>query len=128
MPDNANLSPLVIVGSRTITDYQILLSVLSKVTDSPTIGQFEVVTGDANGVDALARRWAEKNDCDITVFEAQWDTLGRGAGPARNEEMAGYAAPDGTVVALWDGESSGTRDMIDRALENGLETHVSVVT
>jgi hypothetical protein len=71
----------------------------------------EVVCGGARGVDSLGARWAGEQGIPCVKFPAQWDRFGKAAGMYRNSDMADYA--DG-LIALWDGESRGTLDMIDR--------------
>lgn len=54
-----------------------------------------------------------------------WDEYGSSAGPLRNQEMAEYAD---TLVAIWDGdEESGTRNMMQEAINHRLNLHVRVV-
>lgn len=49
-----------------------------------------LVVGDCEtGVDALVRRWAGNR---AKVFRADWDAMGRAAGPIRNATMAKWAA------------------------------------
>jgi hypothetical protein len=81
----------------------------------------EVVCGMAKGADALADRWATSNWITVKEFPAEWAKHGKGAGFIRNKQMADYAD---TLVAFWDGQSRGTRNMIDTALEHGLTVHV----
>lgn len=71
----------------------------------------EVVSGTARGVDKLGETWAESAGIPVRRFPANWRKFGRAAGGFRNSEMADYA--DAAVI-LWDGESSGTLDMIDK--------------
>lgn len=91
-------------------------------------GEYEVITGGADGVDEIGEEWAEEYDCEYNDYfhiePDEWDIQGRSAGPKRNKRMAEYAKPDGMLVAIWDGKSKGTRDMIDRALDKGLDVHV----
>lgn len=56
-----------------------------------------------------------------------WGVYGKSAGPRRNNEMAKFASESGsgTLIAFWDGESRGTKNMIDTARRYGL--HVIVV-
>ena len=46
---------------------------------------------------------------------------GRKAGPIRNNEMADKAD---ALIAIWDGQSRGTKHMIDAATKHGLRVHV----
>ena len=53
---------------------------------------------------------------------ADWDRYGRGAGPKRNDKMAKLGAQK--CIAFWDGISSGTKDMTDRAQLNNIPVEV----
>jgi hypothetical protein len=81
----------------------------------------EVVCGMGRGADLLGKQWAEEKGVAVKKFPADWDKLGRGAGPKRNQQMADYATH---LVAFWDGKSVGTKDMIDRAKAKGLSVRV----
>lgn len=77
----------------------------------------EVISGCAKGIDLLGEIWAKSRKIKVTRFEADWDGLGKRAGYVRNQQMAEYAAqdPDGSLIAIYDGSSPGTRSMIDLA-------------
>ena len=81
----------------------------------------EVVSGGADGVDHLGEVWAGTHEVPLRRFPAKWSEHGKKAGPMRNEEMARYAD---ALVAVWDGQSRGTADMIRRATSHGLKVHV----
>lgn len=125
---------IVIAGSRSIDDYALVDAAMVQYTaGAPNRGRYEIVSGGAQGVDEMAQRWAERYDCEFTTFDPSrpektmtdysWERDGKKAGPLRNREMAEYAD---ALVAVWDGESSGTRDMIEKALNQGLDVYVSV--
>lgn len=57
----------------------------------------------------------------MDLYEADWEGEGKIAGHNRNLAMAANA---GAVIALWDGKSPGTRDMIDIATDKGLKVGV----
>lgn len=103
---------VIIAGSRSITDYTALQYAIAQSVFSIK----EVVSGCARGVDSLGERWASENGIDISWFPANWGRFGRAAGHYRNSEMAAYA--DAAII-LWDGESRGTLDMIDRMRRAG---------
>lgn len=46
-----------------------------------------VRVGDAMGADWFVLQWCEQNAVSHKVFRAQWEELGRSAGPERNERM-----------------------------------------
>ena len=108
---------VVIAGSRTITDYEILLDAMSQVDWVIT----EVVSGLATGVDTLGMRWAKEKNIPVKEFRAEWELHGKAAGPIRNSQMAKYAD---AVIVIWDGESRGSKNMIEEAKGHGLELKV----
>ena len=75
-----------------------------------------LIHGAARGADKMAAEWAEADACldpdHILSFPAAWDTLGRAAGPIRNQVMLDAGRPD-LVLAFPGGR--GTADMIKRA-------------
>jgi hypothetical protein len=79
-----------------------------------------VVHGDCpTGADAIAKRWADATDgARQESHPADW-SLGKKAGPLRNQEMVdlgGYYA----CLAFPLGESRGTRDCMRRAEKAGI--------
>ena len=99
---------LIIAGSRTITDIEVLHKAIDKFDLG---GKFdEVVEGGARGVDRLARELAKNFGIRYTTFNADWEGQGKKAGYLRNQKMAAYGD---VLLAVWDGESKGTSHMID---------------
>ena len=109
---------VIVAGSRTIT--------LQSIVDQAIIRAFnywmkndqdnwqyytqpEIVSGGAQGVDFLGEKYALKHKLKCTVFPANWELHGRKAGILRNREMAFYAD---RLIAIWDGKSRGTLNMI----------------
>lgn len=107
----------IIAGSRTITDYNILECVVKDSNFSIS----EVVCGCAKGVDALGKMYAHNNGIKVTEFPADWEKQGKKAGYLRNKQMSKYSE---ALIAIWDGESKGTRHMIEIAKENKLKIYV----
>ena len=110
---------IIIAGSREITDYTVLQYAIAQTDFS--IG--EVVCGTARGVDTLGELWAIQHSIPVHKFPADWGRFGRAAGMYRNAEMASYA--DGAII-LWDGESRGTLDMIDKMRRLGKPVEVYI--
>lgn len=104
---------VIIAGSRTITDQNLLNTVIEQSRLLIT----EVVSGGAEGVDTLGEVWARSQNIRITRFLPDWDRNGTAAGILRNIEMAKYAD---ALIVLWDGESRGTKHMIDHARSKGM--------
>jgi hypothetical protein len=69
-----------------------------------------IVSGMAQGADMLAIRYANERGLAVIQMPADWKKHGRKAGMLRNQEMLNVA---NGVVAFWDGQSVGTKGMID---------------
>lgn len=118
-----NTKTVIVSGSRTITDYQV---VKEAIESSPWFGAIDTVyIGDAKGVDTLALRWCKENGITYRIFKANWGLYGRGAGPERNREMILEGGE--AVVAVWDGESKGTRNMLALAKRFDLPVHPAIL-
>lgn len=107
----------IIAGSRGIT----CPYVVGRAVEKSGFAVTEVVCGMARGVDTLGRIWAQYYAIPVSEFEPDWDYHGKKAGFVRNQEMADYAD---ALIAIWDGVSRGTRDMIDRAQKKGIKVYV----
>lgn len=108
---------VIIAGGRDITDYNLVLTAINESDFEIT----EVVSGMASGVDQLAIQYANENNLPIQQFWAEWNFYGKSAGPIRNRQMADYAD---ALIAIWDGKSRGTKNMIDEATKKGLKIKV----
>lgn len=85
-------------------------------------GISEVVSGGARGVDRLGELFAKEQDVPIKQFIPDWNgPLDKAAGHARNRDMGDYAD---ALIALWDGQSKGTKGMIEYAKKKGLQVYV----
>jgi len=107
----------IIAGSRTVTDPVV-------VEDAIRLSRFditEVVSGGCQGVDLMGEEWARYNNLRVQRFPADWGTYGISAGPRRNASMAEYAD---ALIAVWDGVSRGTRNMIQEARKRGLKVYI----
>ncbi len=122
---------LIIAGSRHLTmrDYPLLERAVAKAVTKFGWDITEVVNGTALGGDALGVKYAKAHGIHVEDFEPDWgdsEDPNLEAGFLRNEDMACYAAQSrGGLIALWDGHSAGTRDMIARAKHHNLEVYVA---
>lgn len=107
----------IIAGSREITDYAVLLQAIKGCPFPIT----SVVSGCARGIDTLGEQYAQENSLKLYKFPADWSTYGKRAGYIRNAEMADNAE---ALLAVWDGNSRGTKHMINTAIQKGLEVHI----
>lgn len=113
---------VIVAGSRSITDYE---TVTKAISDAP-FDIAEVVSGCADGVDTLGEQWAETHDVPVKHFppdeyQETAESAGMPATLVRNEKMVEYAD---ALIAVWDGDSSGTEHTIATARRHGLPVHI----
>lgn len=111
---------VIVAGGRDFTNYAL-------VEEAIKISGFEIsqiVSGKAKGVDTLGEVWALANNIHVEAFPADWSQHGRAAGPIRNKQMAEYAD---ALIAIWDGESKGTANMIQQARNKQLNVFIYLV-
>lgn len=106
----------IIAGSRGITSPHIVDSAARASGIDVTV----VLSGTANGADKLGEAWAEANGIPVERYPADWNKHGKSAGYKRNELMATKAD---ALIAIWDGESKGTKHMMDIATRAGLKVY-----
>lgn len=104
----------IIAGGRDLHDYALLQKAIAAC---PWLITF-VVAGGATGVDTMAVRWAKEHSVMCLEYNADWRTHGKAAGPMRNRAMADDAQ---ALLAIWDGQSRGTGNMIETAKAKGLK-------
>lgn len=107
----------IIAGSRGITDINIVNAAVELSLIEPSI----ILSGTANGVDKLGEIWATNNGVPVELYPADWNKFGKIAGFIRNELMSANAE---ALIAIWDGQSSGTKHMINIAKKANLKVHV----
>jgi len=110
---------VIIAGSRGFSDFSLLFSKCEEILENQI--DIEIVSGTAKGADKLGEHYASLKGYSVARFPADWDKHGKAAGYVRNKEMAEYSD---ALIAFWDGESKGTKHMIDLAQTKGLKIHV----
>ena len=95
---------VAIVGSRNL-----MVDIAKYIPANTT----EIVSGGARGVDTLAEHWADQNNIPKVIFKPDYKRHGRAA-PIKRNVLIVEAAD--LVVAIWDGESRGTKFTIDYAV------------
>lgn len=93
---------VAVVGSRNLK--------VTNLGDYLPDGTDEIVSGGARGIDSCARAYAVANGLRLTEFLPDYDTYGRSAPIIRNITIIDYADE---VIAFWDGDSHGTKFVID---------------
>ncbi len=102
----------IIAGSRDGPTFEDAAAAVRWCGWTPSV----VVSGGARGGDRAGELWAARNGVAVVRMLPDW-SQGRGAGHARNVKMAERAE---ALIALWDGRSPGTRDMVGEAMRRGL--------
>ena len=69
----------------------------------------EIVSGGAEGIDSLARRYAKEHKLLLKEFFPDYGRYGKSAAFVRNSSVVEYAH---IVLAFWDGKSRGTADTV----------------
>lgn len=119
------LRPLrvLVCGGRDFKDWPLLVKTMNAISGC---GQrpITVIHGGARGADALSGQWASNTRTPYEVYPItpeEWERLGKGAGPIRNQQMLELGKPD-LVVAFPGGR--GTADMIMRAQAAGKRVYI----
>lgn len=107
---------LIIAGTRTFTS-KLFLDLICQEIKTHQLNPSLIISGGANGIDKLGESWAEMYNVSVGVFPARWGAFGKIAGHMRNNEMADQGD---VLLLLWDGKSSGSKQMLAVALQRGL--------
>lgn len=81
----------------------------------------EIVSGGAKGIDTCAREYALSHGIKLTEFLPEYGKYGKSAPLKRNITIIENAD---IVLAFWDGKSHGTKFVIDKCRETGVEVKV----
>lgn len=121
---------LIIAGSRSLEDRlgsllgnraSVVRRCIRASSEFDVADVDQVLSGTASGPDTWGELFADSEGIALERMPALWDAHGKDAGFRRNESMARSAD---ALLAIWDGESNGTADMISRAVEHGLDVTV----
>ena len=105
---------LIIAGSRNIEDYDLLKKTYNESIDIQPV--IEIVSGMCRGPDLLGIKLAKELEIPVKEFPADWDKNPKSAGMIRNGEMVKYS---NALLALWNGKSPGTGNMISTMERKG---------
>ena len=113
---------IIIAGSRDIDQtyekyvFLLLDTIFEKLAlSSPPV----IFSGKAKGMDSLGEAYAKFNNWEIRHFPADWNTLGKKAGPVRNQQMIDARAD--ILICFYFEDSKGSKDMITRAAANKIK-------
>lgn len=99
----------MVTGSRGWRDRQTLEATLSSYFGSDIV----LMHGGAVGADVMADRWALRHGVPVQTF---LPNRGRPSPQRYHERNDAMLEQADFVVAFWDGESRGTKSVIDKAL------------
>jgi hypothetical protein len=121
-----NQFKLIIAGSRGFDDRPLMEEKLYKLISGDRLFNkyVSIVSGMARGADSIAADIARVSGLPLHEFPVtsqDWERLGKSAGYKRNAAMADFA--DG-LLAFWDGESRGTKHMIDLMEKQHKPVHI----
>jgi hypothetical protein len=88
---------IVVTGGRGYDNPEAVCASLDAVLAK--FGSIQIAEGGCpTGADAIARVWARSRKVICTTFRADWDNLGRKAGPWRTQKMIDEFKPIGVVA------------------------------
>lgn len=120
---------IAIVGSRRLPRERARAVIFGGVAGTPV--DAVIVSGAARGpknprlhdtvsADTEAARAARFYRRELDEMPADWDSLGKRAGPERNQRLVdSLSGPEDRMICVWDGESAGSRDVTRRAERAG---------
>lgn len=116
---------LVVAGGRSFTDFDWMKrEICDLMWNQLKDYQVVIVQGECpTGADRLAKLAAQALNLTCVPCPADWSAHGRAAGPIRNSQMAEHGSG---LLAFWDGESPGTKDMIGKMKAKGKSTRVRI--
>ena len=122
---------LVVAGSRGFVPPARMFdeAVAAAVEDCGGEARVAVVLHGAcrGSADMAADEWAKRLGVEVQAWPAEWERLGKAAGPIRNAKMITFAAVwqrmasrDSRLLAFYDGKSAGTGGIIRLAKSQGV--------
>jgi len=115
---------VIIAGSRDITNYNVVKRAIRKAAQKRNIHPTTILSGGCRGVDGYGQLYAQKYDIPVKIYPAKWNKYGRAAGPRRNRKMSKKAD---ALIAVWDGQSTGTKNMIDIMISKAKPIYIHLV-
>ena len=113
---------VIIAGSRQFNNYGLLSAKCDGILSQKRMThKIVIISGTARGADTLGEQYARERGYNLRQFPADWDQFGKSAGYRRNCQMAENAD---ALIAFWDGQSAGTRHMIEIARERNLAIRI----
>lgn len=113
---------LIVAGGRDFNNSEVLSRTICQLAHGEYANMaISIVSGMARGADSLGYLFAIKHNVVKYQFPADWNQYGKRAGMIRNKAMGDFA--DG-LLAFWDGQSRGTKQMIEYMRSLGKPVHI----
>jgi len=106
---------IAVIGSRNIS--------VSNIEKYMPFNVTCIVSGGAKGIDSVAREYAELREIPLIEYLPKYNMYGRYAPLKRNIEICENSD---MVIAFWDGESRGTKFVIDYCTKHNKDIEVYI--
>lgn len=122
MESNINIA---IVGSRNFNNKTILEKVLTEVISIEGLPN-NIISGGAKGADTLGYNWAKENNINTIIFTPKYKDFPKKVRKwmAPKERNTTIVENSDIVIAFWDMSSTGTKDTINKSVENGKKIYL----
>ena len=107
---------VAIIGSRSICD----IDIKNFIPPDTTF----IISGGAEGIDAIAEKYADENGIEKLIFYPDYELYGRTAPLIRDKLIVDHSDK---VIAIWDGVSSGTAFTITYAKQQNIPCEIFVI-
>lgn len=104
---------VAVIGSRTLK--------IDNLGDYIPQNTTEIISGGAKGIDSCAREYALSHNIRLTEILPDYARYGKGAPLKRNITIIQSAD---IVLTFWDGKSRGTKFVIDKCAELGVNVKI----
>lgn len=107
----------IITGSKDFNSIESMEECIESLGLDPIT---EVICCGSKGADTVGANWAMKHNIPVKVYLPKWDEYGYAAALIRNNLIAKYTD---ILIAFWDGESPGTKNIINIMYNLGKEVY-----
>ena len=114
---------IIVTGDRFWACHQLAAGIIRRLVERYGPG-IVIVHGGATGVDESFSTAAKGHGVAVEAHPADWDRLGKRAGPIRNGEMVRAGAGLCLAVHRFLMNSKGTKDCARQAIEVGIPTYL----
>jgi hypothetical protein len=108
---------VLVSGSRTFTDSKRFADEFKHFQAQLPSPIQKLVVGDCRGADSLAVQYAQKHQIPYQIYQANWETEGKTAGPHRNRRMVDEEHPTHGLFFM-SSTSKGTRQCYEYAQQH----------